>query len=79
MWAAHMSIHENTCSTHCVCGGDVKATGLLYKRILCSIIATHKHTHAVYTHQNVDTLQKKHECSMHMKYSRERLLGAVEV
>lgn len=50
LWKAHTSIHENTCSTHRAWGGDVKATGLLYKRILCSITAKHTHTQTYSIH-----------------------------
>lgn len=73
------STHEHTWKyiQHTLrCGGDVKATGLLYKSILCSITATHTRaqTHTVSTHRKIYThTPKKHECSMHTRQSRERL------
>lgn len=42
------------------CGGDFAATGLFYKRILCSITATH--TYTLYTHTHTNAQHKSAPC-----------------
>lgn len=64
MWAAHMSIHENICSTQ----------EKLQPRACCTkgafvLMLQHTHTHKEYTH----THTKKHEYFIHTKHSRKRL------